>query len=342
MVKLNKIYTRTGDDGTTGLVRGPRRLKYDLRINCFGTVDEANATIGAARVHTPAMPKIDNLLGRIQNDLFDLGSDLATPGNDPEGTSPSLRITAGQASFLEEMIDQYNEALAPLNSFVLPAGNPLAAALHIARTVTRRQRPGHRLPQPSLRPAVRPRPRRQRQRPERRSMEARPLPRRLQAPYRRREHGLMSSYVQSVVKPGETVLAIGHMHWIVYLRGVILFVIGIGGLLTAAPESFALLVRIVAGIVLVLAVIDLIRAWFIKWTTEIAVTNLRVIQKRGFIRRVTGEMNMDKVESVIVDQSIPGRILDYGSIVVRGTGSGIEGLHYIARPIALRSAIVVH
>src|SRR3954467_8994929 len=86
MVKLNKIYTKTGDDGTTGLVRGPRRLKYDLRVNCFGTVDEANSSIGMARLSTVSMPKIDNVLGRIQNDLFDLGSDLATPGTDPEGT----------------------------------------------------------------------------------------------------------------------------------------------------------------------------------------------------------------------------------------------------------------
>jgi len=138
MVKLNKIYTKTGDDGTTGLVRGPRRLKYDLRVNCFGTIDEANATIGAARVHTVAMPKIDSMLGRIQNDLFDLGSDLATPGPDPEGAAASLRITPEQALWLETMIDTYNESLAPLESFVLPAGNPLSAALHIARTVVRR------------------------------------------------------------------------------------------------------------------------------------------------------------------------------------------------------------
>ena len=138
MVKLNKIYTKTGDDGTTGLVRGPRRLKYDLRVHCFGTVDEANATIGASRVHTVAMPKIDNLLGRIQNDLFDLGSDLATPGKDPAGTAPSLRVTAEQAAWLETMIDQYNEGLTPLTSFVLPGGNALSAALHVARTVTRR------------------------------------------------------------------------------------------------------------------------------------------------------------------------------------------------------------
>lgn len=138
MVKLNKIYTKTGDDGTTGLVRGPRRLKYDLRVNCFGTVDEANSSIGVARVLTASMPKIDNILGRIQNDLFDLGSDLATPGADPAGTTPSLRITPPQTAWLEQMIDQFNEGLAPLTSFVLPGGSPLAAALHIARTITRR------------------------------------------------------------------------------------------------------------------------------------------------------------------------------------------------------------
>ncbi len=138
MVKLNKIYTKTGDDGTTGLVRGPRRLKYDLRINCFGTVDEANAAIGVARLSTSSMPKIDAVLGRIQNDLFDLGSDLATPGEDPEGAPPSLRITAAQTAWLEEQIDAYNAGLEPLNSFVLPGGTPLSAALHVARTVTRR------------------------------------------------------------------------------------------------------------------------------------------------------------------------------------------------------------
>jgi cob(I)alamin adenosyltransferase len=138
MVKLNKIYTKTGDDGTTGLVRGPRRLKYDLRINCFGTVDEANATIGLARLSTTSMPRIDAMLGRIQNDLFDLGSDLATPGIDPEGTPPSLRITPEQCAWLEQMIDHYNDALSPLSSFVLPGGSALAAALHVARTVTRR------------------------------------------------------------------------------------------------------------------------------------------------------------------------------------------------------------
>ena len=137
MVKLNKIYTKTGDDGTTGLVRGPRRFKYDLRVACFGAIDEANAMLGIARLSTTSMPKIDSLLSRIQNDLFDLGSDLATPGADPAGTA-SLRVTPEQCAWLEQMIDLYNDGLAPLNSFVLPGGSPLAAALHVCRTVVRR------------------------------------------------------------------------------------------------------------------------------------------------------------------------------------------------------------
>ena len=139
MVKLNRIYTKTGDDGSTGLVRGPRRPKYDLRVEAYGTVDEANASIGMARLHSTAQPKVDKLLSRIQNDLFDLGSDLATPGEDAaDAEYPSLRIRPIQTETLEKQIDQYNEALEPLGSFVLPGGSPLAAALHVARTVTRR------------------------------------------------------------------------------------------------------------------------------------------------------------------------------------------------------------
>ena len=138
MVKLNKIYTRTGDDGTTGLVRGPRRFKYDLRVACYGTVDEANSAIGICLLLTTSMPKIDSMLGRIQNDLFDVGSDLATPGADAPGTTPSLRATPEQSAWLEQMIDVYNEGLDPLTSFVLPGGSPLAANLHMARTIVRR------------------------------------------------------------------------------------------------------------------------------------------------------------------------------------------------------------
>ena len=139
MVKLNSIYTKTGDDGTTGLVRGPRRAKFDLRVDAYGTVDEANSCIGLARIHTGSMPKIDMILGRIQNDLFDVGSDLATPGADaPDAPYPSLRIRPIQTDFLEKQIDHFNADLAPLTSFILPGGTPLSAALHLARTVTRR------------------------------------------------------------------------------------------------------------------------------------------------------------------------------------------------------------
>lgn len=138
MVKLNKIYTRTGDDGTTGLVRGARREKFDLRVEAYGTLDEANAFIGQARLSTGGMPKIDKILARIQNDLFDVGSDLATPGEDSADGPKSLRVTQAQTKWLEREIDHANEKLAPLKSFVLPGGSALAVACHIARTVVRR------------------------------------------------------------------------------------------------------------------------------------------------------------------------------------------------------------
>ena len=139
MVKLNKIYTRTGDDGTTGLGTGERRLKSDLRVDAYGTVDEANACIGMARVHTAANhPAIDAMLSRIQNDLFDLGADLAVPDDGkPLGYEP-LRIVAAQTDRVEKDIDLLNKHLQPLKSFVLNGGTPAAAALHLARTVTRR------------------------------------------------------------------------------------------------------------------------------------------------------------------------------------------------------------
>ena len=138
MVKLNKIYTRTGDNGTTGLAAGPRRKKHDLRVESYGAVDETNSCIGLVRQHLADHPDLDRMIVRIQNDLFDLGSDLATPGVDPAGTTASLRVTAAQCAWLEEMIDTFNEGLAPLNSFVLPGGSALAAALHVARTIVRR------------------------------------------------------------------------------------------------------------------------------------------------------------------------------------------------------------
>jgi cob(I)alamin adenosyltransferase len=138
MVKLNKIYTRTGDDGTTGLGSGKRVAKFDLRVESFGTVDEANACIGLARLHMAGSPALDAMLARIQNDMFDLGADLCTPDvGEPLAYEP-LRIVQEQVERLEREIDQLNADLAPLNSFVLPGGSAAAANLHLARTVTRR------------------------------------------------------------------------------------------------------------------------------------------------------------------------------------------------------------
>lgn len=148
-------------------------------------------------------------------------------------------------------------------------------------------------------------------------------------------------YVESVLKPDEQVLAIGRMHWIVYLRGLLLAAVGLILILAPAGPGVSTALAIVGAIVLLFGLWSLAGAWIEQATTEIAVTTRRVIQKRGLIRRQTGEMNMEKVESVIVDQTILGRIFGYGSIVVRGTGSGIEGLHFIADPIGLGSAIVV-
>ncbi|MBZ7923014.1 cob(I)yrinic acid a,c-diamide adenosyltransferase [Ensifer adhaerens] len=138
MVKLNKIYTRTGDNGTTGLVAGPRRLKSDLRVDAYGAVDETNAFVGLARQHTADIPGLDDALMRIQNDLFDLGADLATPDTGEPPQYEPLRIVAAQVTWLENEIDRLNAELEPLRSFVLPAGSAASAALHVARTVARR------------------------------------------------------------------------------------------------------------------------------------------------------------------------------------------------------------
>ena len=134
MVRLNRIYTRTGDDGTTGLVDGSRRAKHDPRFEAVGAVDEANSVLGWAVL------AIDDAaaLTRIQNDLFDLGADLATPGDDFAPSEMVLRIVPAQVEWLEQRIDAANEALEPLRSFILPGGSEAAARLHLARTAARR------------------------------------------------------------------------------------------------------------------------------------------------------------------------------------------------------------
>jgi cob(I)alamin adenosyltransferase len=134
MVRLTRIYTRTGDQGLTGLASGERVAKFDLRVAAYGAVDETNACLGLARAHLSHDKVLDPILARAQNDLFDLGADLATAGDQPG----ALRIVEGQVSRLEREIDLLNAELAPLNSFILPGGSPAAAHLHLARTVCRR------------------------------------------------------------------------------------------------------------------------------------------------------------------------------------------------------------
>lgn len=139
MVVLNKIYTKTGDAGTTALGTGTRVPKHHVRIESYGTVDETNAAIGMARQNlTPDDAQVDAMLERIQNDLFDLGADLCTPDTGEPLEYEPLRITDGQVERLEGEIDALNSELEPLKSFVLPGGTPGATALHVARTVCRR------------------------------------------------------------------------------------------------------------------------------------------------------------------------------------------------------------
>ena len=143
MVILNKIYTRTGDDGTTALGNGERRPKFDLRVDAYGTVDEANACIGLARLHVSGSDcanaaVVDETLARVQNDLFDLGADLATPDTGEKLEYEPLRVTQSQVEALEKAIDALNKELKPLRSFVLPGGSAASAHLHMARTVARR------------------------------------------------------------------------------------------------------------------------------------------------------------------------------------------------------------
>ena len=138
MVVLNKIYTRTGDDGTTALGTGERRKKYDLRVAAYGTLDETNSVLGIARLHTGDDAALDAALSRIQNDLFDVGADLTTPGKGRGPGGARLTVTAAQVEWLEAEIDRLNDELEPLRSFILPGGSAAAAYLHLARTVCRR------------------------------------------------------------------------------------------------------------------------------------------------------------------------------------------------------------
>lgn len=136
MVRLNRIYTKTGDEGTTGLADGTRRSKADARIGVIGSVDELNASLGVARLY--ASGEVDALLGRVQNDLFDLGADLAVPQATEDHSRVVLRVKPEQVLGLEAQIDSHNAELAPLTSFVLPAGTALSAHLHLSRTLARR------------------------------------------------------------------------------------------------------------------------------------------------------------------------------------------------------------
>lgn len=157
MVVLNRIYTRTGDDGTTALGSGERRKKYDLRVDAYGTLDEVNAVLGLVRLHTSGDAALDPALGRIQNDLFDVEADLCLSEKGPGGAR--LTVTDAQVTWLEGEIDRLNGALQPLKSFILPGGSAASAYLHLARTVCRRaerimvalrDQPGEEVSEPSL------------------------------------------------------------------------------------------------------------------------------------------------------------------------------------------------
>ncbi|MEI9963559.1 MAG: cob(I)yrinic acid a,c-diamide adenosyltransferase [Caulobacteraceae bacterium] len=160
MVRLTRIYTRTGDKGDTALSTGERVRKTDPRVAAYGAVDETNACVGLARLHTAGDAALDAVLARVQNELFDLGADLSTPERGVAPGAAALRITEDQVARLERDIDALNAELEPLSSFVLPGGTPAAAALHLARTVCRRaereaialaDRPGEDVSGPALR-----------------------------------------------------------------------------------------------------------------------------------------------------------------------------------------------
>lgn len=149
------------------------------------------------------------------------------------------------------------------------------------------------------------------------------------------------SYAESVLQPGETIVVTGRLHWIIYWPAIFFLVVGTAAVWWEWADGHSdILISLTAIVFGVLFLAAFLRAWFIRWITEFAVTDRRVIYKRGFIWRETAEMNMDKVETVDVTQSVLGRLLDYGSIHVKGTGTGIEHLHQIASPLVLRNAII--
>lgn len=152
----------------------------------------------------------------------------------------------------------------------------------------------------------------------------------------------MASYLEKVLQPGETVRYAGRIHWIVYLGGIFVVALGIVVLALSGlwvSHEYAQVAQIGGAALALIGVLQLLGAWFRRWTTELAVTDRRIIFKRGFISRRTIEMNMDKVESVQIDQSILGRMLDYGNVTILGTGEGFETLRTIASPIELRNSI---
>ena len=148
----------------------------------------------------------------------------------------------------------------------------------------------------------------------------------------------MKKYVEEVLQPGETILFMSTIHWLIYVPGVALTLVGLLGLVSNYGGGGSIL-YVIYLLCLAIGLVGMFRAWFQRWITEIAVTNFRVIYKTGFIRRHTLEMNMEKVESVDVDQSILGRLFDYGDVTVHGTGQGFEPLHMIQSPIKLRNAV---
>jgi uncharacterized membrane protein YdbT with pleckstrin-like domain len=147
------------------------------------------------------------------------------------------------------------------------------------------------------------------------------------------------SYVAKVLQPGEQVVHVGRLHWIMYLPAIVVLCVGLAVLAVPSTSDNRAIIYIISAVLVLIAALSAFRAWFRQFTTEIAVTDRRIIYKTGFIARHTAEMNMHRVETVAVEQGIIGRLLSYGTVHIRGTGAGIENLTMVANPLALRSAI---